>query len=289
MKHFAPYVILFLSLVSISCKKEVKPVQSVQSSDISEIQVIGTVGRQQEINISTSDYTYPTSKALLWLPKGYSVKPNTAVYPLLICLDGVGEQGTDINLLLHQGTVAKRIADGWNATAKNPLTKKAKQFIVFTPQCPIPGGWGWSAPHIKTMLNELKATYRIDTTSIYITGYSAGGWGLWSCITDDESLCKQFAAIGPVSTASADHPEKITNVNKYGIACWNICGTADAFYTNAVNYTNIINSNNPPIQAKLTGLQGVGHNAWNFAYDPNWRVDNVNFYEWLLQYRRKKN
>lgn len=273
-----------ITVLLFSCSKESS--QAVNSAAISLSTKSALVGRQQQITIATGDYTYPTSQALLWLPTNYN-KNTTGSYPLIIALDGTGEQGTDINLLFHNGTIAQHIANGWDATAINPSNNKNFKFIVFTPQCPIVKGWGWSCPQIKTMLGILKSTYRIDTTRIYITGYSAGGWGLWSCVTDDTSLCKQFSAIGPVSSASADHPENIPNVDKYGIACWSICGTADAFYGNSVNYTNIINSNSPPIPALLTGLQGVGHSAWIQAYDTSWRVDNKNFFEWLLQYRKK--
>jgi len=281
---FAFSAILFV--FALSCTKQSSSI--VKNSVTNFATQTTIVGRQQQISVPTGDYTYPTSQALLWLPQGYSNKGNQNKFPLLICLDGVGEQGTDIKLLFHTGTVAKHIADGWNATAVNPKTGSTRKLIVFTPQCPIPNGWGWSCPHIKTMLAYLKTNYRIDTTRIYITGYSAGGWGMWSCVTDDTSLCKQFAAIGPVSSASADHPDKITNVDKYGIACWSICGIDDGFYTNSVNYTNIINSNSPSIPAILTGLQGVGHSAWIQAYDTSWRVNNMNFFEWLLQYQRKR-
>lgn len=280
----------FIALVvchALSCTKEAPQASRVSAtSESGNLQNSGTIiGRQQLITIATGDIPYPTSQALLWLPENYVISAKwKKKYPLIIALNGVGEQGTDINAVFNTSTIAKRIADGWNPRAKNPATGEYNSFIVFTPQCPVM--WGWSAPHIKTMLAELMANYRIDATRIYITGYSAGGWGLWSCITDDESLCQQFAAIGPVSTAAADHPDKITNVDKYGIACWNICGTADAFYTNAVNYTNIINTNKPPIPAKLTGLSGVGHSAWVQAYDTSWRVDNKNFFEWLLQYHK---
>ena len=281
--------IAFLTLLLLSntyCKKETSSIAT--SSLISlAIKKSKLVGRQHQITIATGDYTYPTSQALLWCPKEYEDSEKSEKrYPLIIALDGVSEQGTDINLLLHPGTIASHIADGWNARSVSPVNGKFYKFIIFTPQCPIPNGWGWSAKHIKTMLSILKTSYRIDTPRIYITGYSAGGWGLWSCITDDENLCKQFAAIVPVSTASADHPDKLTNVGKYGIACWNICGTSDAFYTNAVKYTNIINSANPPIPAILTGIKNVDHSAWIQAYDTSWRVDNKNFFEWLLQYHK---
>jgi predicted peptidase len=214
--------IAFLSLLlfsNTSCKKETS---SIATSSLTSLVTKKSklVGRQHQITIATGDYTYPTSQALLWCPKEYEDSEKSEKrYPLIIALDGVSEQGADINLLLHPGTIASHIADGWNARSINPVNRKFYKFIIFTPQCPIPNGWGWSSTHIKKMLSILKSSYRIDTTRIYITGYSAGGWGLWSSITDDESLCKQFAAIGPVSSASADHPDKLTNVGKYGIAC----------------------------------------------------------------------
>lgn len=280
-KLFSAFITL-LFLYILSCTKET--VNTVKASETNFIKTSELIGRQQQVTVPTGDHTYPTSQALLWLPVNYNKTTNT--YPLIIALDGTGEQGTDINLLLNSGTIARRIADGWDATAVNPLNSKTYRFIVFTPQCPIPNGWGWSCKHIKRMLDYLKTNYRINTSRIYITGYSAGGWGLWSCITDNNSVCKQFAAIGPISSASADHPDKITNVDKYKIACWSICGTADGFYKNSVNYTNIINADSPRIAAILTGLQGVGHSAWIQAYDTSWRIDNKNFFEWLLQYHK---
>lgn len=253
------------------CTKET-PVTKVSSTTTSFSTNSNTIaGRQQVITIKTGDYYYPTSQALLWLPKDYNATSSTR-YPLLIALGGIGQNSSpDIHILLNDETVAKRIAEGWDAEEINPVNGKKYKFIVFSPTKNEPNSWGWNASAIKVMLDELKKKYNINTNRIYITGLSAGGWGLWSCITDDASLCQQFAAIGPVSSAGADHPDKIPNVDKYGIACWNICGTADSFYGLAVSYTNIINTNKPPISASLTSLEGVGHSAWRQAYDPAWK------------------
>ncbi len=284
-----PYgIVAALCIISIcGCTKEnlSSPTAAVSTSEVS-LSKTKIVGRQQVITIKTGDYYYPTSQALLWLPKNYDKKSEWG-YPLLICLGGRGQNGSsDIRILLNTETVAKRIADGWDAQAVNPVNGRNYKFIVFSPTKDEPHSWGWSASAIKVMLSELKKKYNINNHRVYITGLSAGGWGLWSCITDDESLCQQFAAIGPVSSAGSDHPDKITNVDKYGIACWNICGTADSFYGLAVNYTKTINTNKPPISATLTGLDGVGHSAWVEAYNPNWTRNGINFYQWLLQYRK---
>ena len=73
---------------------------------------------------------------------------------------------------------------------------------------------------------------------------------------------------------------------KYGVAVWSICGMADDKWPIAVDYTKRINAVQPVIKAKLTGLPNVGHSAWNQAYDPNWKTDSLNLYEWMLQYKR---
>jgi predicted peptidase len=287
MKPIVNGVIAVVCMICMNaCSKENVTAPKVTASEESSSNT-NLVGRQHVITLKTGDYYYPTSQALLWLPKDYD-KSRKWGYPLIISLGGIGQNGSsDINILLNSQTVARRIADGWNATAVNPANGLTYQFIVFSPTKNERNSWGWSASAIKVMLNELKEKYNINDQRVYITGLSAGGWGLWSCITDDTSLCKQFAAIGPVSSAGADHPDNISNIDKYGIACWNICGTADSFYGLAVNYTKTINNNKPPISATLTSLNGVGHSAWVQAYNPEWKENGINFYQWLLQYRRK--
>ena len=286
MKPIVSGVIAVVCMLCMNaCSKENVTAPKVSASQES-FSNTNLVGRQQVITLQTGDHYYPTSQALLWLPKDYD-KNRVWGYPLLISLGGIGQNGSsDINVLLNSQTVARRIADGWDAEAVNPANGFAYKFIVFSPTKNERNSWGWSAKAIKVMLSELKEKYNINNQRVYITGLSAGGWGLWSCMTDDTSLCKQFAAIGPVSSAGADHPDNIPNVDKYGIACWNICGTADSFYGLAVDYTKKINNNKPAIAASLTSLNGVGHSAWIQAYDPKWKPNGINFYQWLLQYRR---
>ncbi|HEY2726925.1 MAG TPA: hypothetical protein VGI61_07115 [Parafilimonas sp.] len=278
------------TILSLSCKKNIdaNSSEAISSYSINDaIQSIGVLGRQQMILLPTGDFTYPISQALLWSPHPYlEDKKIDKKFPLIINLYGQGQCGTDLKLMLQDNTMSAYIAKGFDATAINPVDHKTYSFFVCSPQCPT--SWGWSEPQVNVMLSTLLSALPIDLQRIYITGFSSGGWGLWSCITDNDKLTRKFAAIVPISSASADHPDQITNVDKYGIACLNICGDQDAFYTNAVDYTNIINSNNPPIPAILNTLKGVGHNAWVEAYDPAWKQTNgLNIYEWMIQYKNK--
>ena len=275
-----------------SCKKNIAAANNNQiaftAEDSSYLKSFNVIGRQQIITLPTGDATYPTSQALLWVPEIIKKNPKNAKmrFPLIINLYGQGQNGTNLNLMLQDNTMSAYIAGGFNADAVNPADGTPSSFFICRPQCPI--SWGWSAPQVNEMLKQLIKTLPIDTTRIYLTGFSSGGWGLWSCMTDNDNLTNQFAAIIPISSASADHPDKITNVDEYGIACLNICGDQDAFYPNAVDYTNIINSDKPPIPAVLNTLNNVGHSAWVYAYDNTWKkVKGLNISEWMLQYKRQ--
>jgi hypothetical protein len=278
---------VLITLLLFSCTKNVDnkhPYTNLSAVQVSNAMIDSsqTLGRQFIITVSTGDFTYPVSKALLWLPKNYLTAKKK--FPLIMNLYGQGQCGYNLNNLIVGHTMSEFIAEGFDPKAKNSADGKTYQFMVFSPQCPV--RWGWSAPQMKVMLQILEDSFRVDKKRIYLTGFSSGGWGLWSCVTDDETLCSQFAAISPMSAAPGDHPDQITNVGKYGIACWNICGDADADYSVAVNYTNTINAHNPPIPAKLQTLRGVGHSAWVYGYDPIWRPEGNNLYEWLIQYHK---
>src|SRR5690348_7342308 len=155
MKTILYGIITVCVLCVCSCSKENSaPTASVVSASEVSSSKTKIVGRQQVITIKTGDYYYPTSQALLWLPIKYD-KNSEWGYPLLICLGGVGQNGSsDINILLSNGTVAKRIADGWNAEAVNPVNGRNYKFIVFSPTKDEPHSWGWSASAVKVMLNE---------------------------------------------------------------------------------------------------------------------------------------
>jgi predicted peptidase len=285
----AIFFVASLLLVVAGCKKDT----AVNQNDIVSHQeninatAVQVVGRQQVISLPTGNYTYPVSQALLWAPVTYQNNPGTRKrFPLIFNLYGQSSCGTDITKLIKNKLMSCFIARGFNATAVNPADGKKYEFFVCSPQCPT--SWGWSAPHVYNMIAQLKKLYPIDTTRIYLTGCSSGGWGLWSCMTDIDKLTKQFAAIIPISAAAADHPDKLTNVGKYKIACLNICGDQDAFYPDAVAYTKFINSTSPPIKAKLNTLYGVWHNAHCYAYDSAWNtMMGINIYEWMLQYKRQ--
>src|SRR5882757_4227994 len=116
---------------------------------------------------------------LLYLPKNYGAPDKK--WPLLLFLHGSGERGTDI----------------WKVAAHGPPRNVTNQtdfpFIVVSPQCPE--GQVWSNDPLLGLLDDITARYAVDTTRVYLTGLSMGGYGAWSLGTTHP---ERFAALAPI-------------------------------------------------------------------------------------------
>jgi predicted peptidase len=245
---------------------------------------------QQTITLPVNEWNSLT-QALLSLPDDYTT--NTAErYPLIIYLHDGTQAGSDISKLLQEA-LPQRIAQGLKVQAVNPKDGKLYKFIVVSPQAPT---GSYQEDHLRFMLPALVKQYRIDTTRIYVSGYGIGGWGALTCATDNVAFTQKVAAIVPANALPVEQNitvrgvnipryNNLTNAARYGLAIWDICGMSDAFYTNAQDYVSKINAASPVIPAKLTGIAGADA-TYSLVYDPNWRVNNMNIYEWMLQYQR---
>ncbi len=126
-------------------------------------------------------------------------------YPLVLCLHGAGERGTDneAHIAVH------RMATSWADSANQ---KKYPCFVV-APQCPEGERWvdndwslGWfrmsdipTSDEMLTVIDLLDSLIRefpVDTNRLYVTGLSMGGYGTWDIITRYPG---KFAAAIPMS------------------------------------------------------------------------------------------
>ena len=124
-------------------------------------------------------------------------------YPLIIFLHGSGERGSDNIAQLKWGVMNF-------ATEQNLLKYPA---VIIAPQCPANTGWSdpgrdrtiTTAPLASNptkpmellleLIKKIKAQGQIDTSRIYITGLSMGGFGTFDAIEREPGL---FAAAVPV-------------------------------------------------------------------------------------------
>jgi predicted peptidase len=118
---------------------------------------------------------------LTYIPENYdSLKDG--LLPVIFYLHGRSVSGTDINRIRRYG-LPFFLDRG-----------KKLDFIVVAPQCP----WGknWASDNwLDTIYSEISAKYRIDSTRVYLTGMSLGGFGTWELAN---KYPHTFAAIAPL-------------------------------------------------------------------------------------------
>ena len=199
-------------------------------------------------------------------------------YPLVIFLHGSGERGTDNEVQLKWGVQNF-------ATDKNMVQHPA---IVIAPQCPP--GQTWSntkrTPNSTAMellpapskpmqllielINQTIKTLPVDTSRIYITGLSMGGYGTFDAIERYPSL---FAAAVPVC-GGGDVSKAILIAR---LPIWMFHGAEDP----AVNVANSVDMNAALIKAGahpgLTIYPETGHFSWLAAYSDEHMI------EWLFR------
>ena len=104
--------------------------------------------------------------------------------PLIVYLHGAGERGKNISHLARHG-IPKLLHEGFSLNA-----------VVLCPQCPADCVWD-NIPHqLKTLIDNVAESYRVDKDKISITGSSMGGFGTWML---GMAYPNDFAAIAPVA------------------------------------------------------------------------------------------
>ncbi len=218
-------------------------------------QIIAQTQTKEKVNIIRNT----TMNYLLWFPADYQ-KDKTKTFPLLIFLHGSGERGTDIELVKKHGP---------------PSFVDARPdfpFITVSPQCPK-DTW-WSTEDLQQMLEQLRAKYRIDTTRIYLTGLSMGGFGTWAWASQYPA---QFAAIAPVcGGGDIQFADELKNT-----PVWAFHGETDPVVPvkRTIEMVEAVNANGG--SARMTIYPGVGHDSWVNAYK------DEDLYKWLLGNSRK--
>jgi hypothetical protein len=246
------------------------------------------VGRQLVIEVPVDQNKH--AEALLWLPDDYATRPDKK-YPLLIFLHGAGEGATDsIDELLHNG-LPQLIAQGLNPYGIDSLTGDTIKYIVVSPHA-AKSAWSFQFGHVKRILPFLEDNYRIDASRVFISGISAGGFGTWTCVTDDTDFVKnRIAGIIPVSSVEVEGKREsgILNAARFGLAVWAICGTKDAHYAGAGRYDTLIRNAHPLVPNHLISVAGSDHepSAWNPPYTLSFTgFDGKNLWTRMLDYHR---
>jgi len=203
-------------------------------------------------------------------------------YPLLIFLHGSGEMGngtTDLPLVLRNSVPKlinnKKFPPSFNVGGKN------YSFIVFSPQVK-----SWTTNNdVYAMIKYATSHYRIDTTRIYVTGLSLGGGATWDFTAKYPEIPAAIVPICGSSTCTDANAKAIAGKN---VAVWAFHNEDDnlAPVKNTKDYISMINKYNPSPKAIMTIWPTGKHDAWTKASDPAYKENNMNMYEWMLQYHK---
>src|SRR3982750_3930543 len=152
----------------------------------------------------------------------YQYKPphynNTDLFPLIISLHGVGQAGNPngseiagvlsdgIPLQLNQG---KQLEFTWQG--------KTEGFVLLAPQTNRSGTSGpnvdsWDPFYVNEMIEYGINNLRVDPARIFLTGFSAGGGGVWKYATSPEALANPHKLAGITPASSSDLGTNFCNI-----------------------------------------------------------------------------
>lgn len=223
-----------------------------------------------------------------YLPQGY---PAAGIkYPMILFVHGLGEKGpgtsATLPLVLRNG-IPRLINEG-NFPVSFTVGGQTFKFIVISPQF---GGSGFpSVNDINNMINYAIARYPIDINRIYLTGLSMGGAVTWYYPGYNSYFASRIAAIVPICGATTVSQNDANNIANSNLPVWATHNSGDPQIDPnvTIGMVDLINNRATPPNplAKKTIFQANGHDAWTQTYNPNFRENGLNVYEWMLQYRR---
>ncbi|AXY78228.1 hypothetical protein D3H65_31380 [Paraflavitalea soli] len=211
----------------------------------------------------------------------------TKRYPLLVFIHGIGELGDGSTQLYNAANVGvARLIKDKKFPPNFVVNSKNFSFIVISPQIKK---WDYTtvAKDVNDMITFAINKYRIDTTRIYVSGLSMGGGYTWDYAG---TYASRIAAIAPICGASGPNDSKVKTIANAKLPVWAFHNDDDGTVasSNSKNWVSKINALNPPTKARLTLWPTGGHDAWTKATSPAYKENNMNMYEWMLQYTRIK-
>ncbi len=177
--------------------------------------------------------------------------------PLIVMLHGAGERGNG------GGELALVDVHGFSKVIKDQ--EISCRFVM--PQCPKNTFWAARVESILEFISQLKECYNTDENRIYLTGFSMGGFGTWFTAMASPHT---FAAIAPVCSGGMDWNADVLNM-----PIWAFHGDSDKVVNPIYSDLMVAALERLNKNVKYTKLEGVGHNAWDYAY-------NKELIDWLL-------
>jgi predicted peptidase len=219
-------------------------------------------GKQVELTHKVSDQQ--SVPYLLYLPKDLDAKAGKK-WPVILFLHGRGESRGPLSIVAKWGP--PRMAERGDNLP----------YIVISPQCPASSRWTADEQQagVLNLLDHISEKYPVDTSRIYLTGLSMGGYGSWKLAADHG---QRFAAVAPVcGKGNPADGEKLKD-----LPIWVFHGTEDhaVAYQHSVDMVEAIEKAGGK-KVRFTSMKHVGHNCWSAAYA------TPELYQWFDKHRRR--
>jgi predicted peptidase len=219
-------------------------------------------GKQVELSHKVSDQQ--SVPYLLYLPKDFDAKADKK-WPVILFLHGRGESRGPLSIVAKWGP--PRMAERGDNLP----------YIVISPQCPASSRWTADEQQagVLNLLDHISEKYPVDTSRIYLTGLSMGGYGSWKLAADHG---QRFAAVAPVcGKGNPADGEKLKD-----LPIWVFHGTEDhaVAYQHSVDMVEAIEKAGGK-KVRFTSMKHVGHNCWSAAYA------TPELYQWFDKHRRR--
>jgi predicted peptidase len=224
--------------------------------------------RQSPQLFKNTKHSHLHAQYLLFLPQGYDPRQDKS-WPLMLCLHGSGERGSQVRRVAAHGPP--------KVVAENPDFP----FILVSPQCPR--GAYWSTELLVSLLDDVVEKHRVDSSRVYVTGLSMGGYGAWSLAVQ---YPERFAAIAPVCGGGdvlpilLAEPRGLKALKSLGV--WAFHGEKDPVVPVEESQRMIAALQKIGNPAKLTLYPDLEHDCWTATYN------NPALYKWFLSHRRRR-
>lgn len=213
----------------------------------------------------------------LYVPDDYNPEKE---YSLLLFLHGAGNRGNDNENQVSANTgLINRIINGEQIVYNGETLSADKEFIIVAPQCMTDFQWvdtSWSVtpdPSYKLdavvqsaymtavveLIDDICSTYNIDSSRMYATGLSMGGFGVWDLLMRYPDL---FAAAVPMGGAGDTSKANIIK----NTPVWTFHQLHDPVVASAGTVAMVKALVDVGAEVKFTPYFDTVHNAWTKGY-----------------------
>jgi len=226
----------------------------------------------------------PAMPYRLFVPVGYSAAAATT-YPLVLFLNGSGGNGSDNLGQINDQPGCLVFVNAANQTAHPcfmlaPQDASGAQWVNTNPNATDPSYVLTSVAISPQMLQAegiialVRSSYHIDSSRIYVTGLSLGGFGSWDIVYRNPTM---FAAAVPMSGAGA--PTSSSSISNLPVWCFH--GMNDATVP-PLGDEETINALKVAGSTPIFTEDSNGHGGWTGWYDTAASGGRPSLVDWVF-------